>query len=117
MKNLSYLTNYVSTHFRRDVRILLSEQGFTSVSYGTTNETLQAAAWAYAYYITEFNDKVDAFIMNRHVDHKQETSQGLYLGVWTNKKGNLEYADKKKQIWNVFKYIDSAGSQKVSSLH
>ena len=68
MKNLSYLTNYVATHFRRDVRILLSEQGFTSVSYGTTNETLQAAAWAYAYYITEFNDKVDAFIMNRHVD-------------------------------------------------
>lgn len=114
MKNLSYLTNYVSSHFRSDVRILLSEQGFTSVSYGTTNETLQAAAWAYAYYITEFNDKVDAFIMNRHVDHKQETSQGLYLGVWTNKKGNLEYADKKKQIWNVFKYIDSSGSKKVS---
>ena len=45
--------------------------------------------------------------MNRHVDHVAETSQGLYLGVWTNKKGNLEYANKKKQIWNVFKYIDT----------
>ena len=114
MKNLSYLSNYVSTHFRSDVRIILSEQGFTSRTNGVTNETKQAAAWAYAYYITEFNDKVDSFIMNRHVDHVAETSQGLYLGVWTNKKGNLEYANKKKQIWNVFKYIDSAGSQEVS---
>ena len=97
MKNLSYLSNYVSTHFRSDVRIILSEQGFTSRTNGVTNETKQAAAWAYAYYITEFNDKVDSFIMNRHVDHVAETSQGLYLGVWTNKKGNLEYANKKKQ--------------------
>lgn len=114
MKNLGYLSDYVSKHFRKDVRIILSEQGFTSVSYGTVNETMQAAAWAYAYYITEFNDKVDSFIMNRHVDHTEETKQGLYLGVWTNKKGNLEYADKKKQIWNVFKYIDTSGSEEVS---
>lgn len=114
MKNLSYLTNYVTQHFPKDVRIILSEQGFTSVSNGKTNEMMQAAAWAYAYYITEFNDKVDSFIMNRHVDHVEETKYGLYLGVWTNQKGNLEYAERKKEIWNVFKYIDSANSRSVS---
>lgn len=114
MKNIGYLTDYVSKNFRSDVRIILSEQGFTSKSGGKTTEKLQAAAFAYAYYLTEFNDKIDAFIMNRHVDHLEETRQGLYLGAWTNTKGKLEEASKKKEIWNVFKYIDSASSKSVT---
>ena len=114
MKNLGYLTDYVSKNFRSDVRIILSEQGFTSVVKGVTAEKLQAAAYAYAYYLTEFNDKVDSFIMNRHVDHVEETNQGLYLGVWTNKAGYPEYAKDKKEIWDVFKYIDSSGSKEVT---
>lgn len=114
MKNLDYLTDYVSKNFRSDLRVILSEQGFTSKVQGTTKEKLQAAAYAYAYYLTEFNDKVDSFIMNRHVDHVAETQQGLYLGVWTNTPGHLEYAKKKKAIWDVFKYIDSAGSKDVT---
>lgn len=114
MKNIGYLTNYVSKNFRSDVRIILSEQGFTSAASGKTKEKLQAAAFAYAYYLTEFNDKIDSFIMNRHVDHLEETKQNLYLGVWKNTKGKLEYASKKKVIWDVFKYIDSASSKSVT---
>lgn len=114
MKNIGYLTDYVSRKFRKDVRILLSEQGFTSGS-GKTTQKRQAAAFAYAYYITEFNSKIDAFIMNRHVDHAEETKQGLYLGLWSNKNGKLEYAAKKKEIYDVFRYIDSASSKSVTS--
>ncbi len=114
MKNLDYLTDYVSRNYRSDLRVILSEQGFTSKSAGKNTELLQAAAYAYAYYLTEFNDKVDSFIMNRHVDHVEETKQGLNLGVWTNTSGYLEYANKKKKIWDVFKYIDSASSKEVT---
>lgn len=114
MKNIGYLTDYVTKHFRSDVRIILSEQGFTSGAGGKTKEKLQAAAFAYAYYLTEFNDKIDSFIMNRHVDHLEETKQNLYLGVWKNTSGKLEYASEKKEIWDVFKYIDSASSKSVT---
>ncbi len=114
MKNINYLTNYLTKHFRSDVRVILSEQGFTSGASGKTEEKLQAAAFAYAYYLTEFNDKIDSFIMNRHVDHVEETKQNLYLGIWKNTNGKLEYASKKKVIWDVFKYIDSASSESVT---
>ncbi|MDO4522164.1 MAG: DUF5722 domain-containing protein [Eubacteriales bacterium] len=115
MKNIGYLTDYMNRHFRSDARVILSEQGFTSQKVGKTSQELQAAAFAYAYYITEFNDKIDAFIMNRHVDHLEETKQNLYLGVWTNQAGALESASTKKVIWNVFKYIDSSSSESVSA--
>ncbi|MDO4633293.1 MAG: DUF5722 domain-containing protein [Eubacteriales bacterium] len=115
MKNIHYLTTYVTEHFRKDVRIILSEQGFTSQKSGTTNQKLQAAAFAYAYYLAESEDKIDAFIMNRHVDHQEETKQNLFLGIWTNQKGALENASKKKSIWEVFKYIDSASSEEVTA--
>lgn len=114
MKNIGYLTNYLNQKFRKDVRVILSEQGFTSKINGKTTEKLQAAAFAYAYYITEFNNKIDSFIMNRHVDHVEEIRQGLNLGVWTNQNGKLEHASRKKEIYHVFKYIDSASSKAVS---
>lgn len=114
MNNIGYLTDYLTRNFRQDVRVILSEQGFTSKVNGKTKEKLQAAAFAYAYYLTEFNDKIDAFIMNRQVDHQEETAQGLNLGIWTTKKNLLEYAKKQKVIYDVFKYIDSASSQEVT---
>lgn len=114
MNNIGYLTDYLTRNFRQDVRVILSEQGFTSQVGKKTQEKRQAAAFAYAYYITEFNDKIDAFIMNRHVDHQEEIAQGLKLGLWTTKKNKLEYAAKQKVIYDVFKYIDSASSKSVT---
>lgn len=110
MGNLSVLTNYVKQKYGKSHRIILSEQGFTSVSGGKTDEQMQAAAMVYAYYITEFNDMVDSFILHRHVDHKVEMDQGLYLGLWGNKTSFDEYPSYKKYAWEVFKYMDTAQS-------
>ena len=53
-------------------RIILSEQGFHSGDNSPEGQQLQAAAYAYAYYITDFLDGIDSFILHRHVDHAEE---------------------------------------------
>ncbi len=100
MDNLDVLTDYVTSKFGKNVHILLSEQGFTSSS----GEKVQAAAIAYAYFIAEANPRIDAFVVQRHQDHAEETAQGLYLGL---KSAN----GKKKMAWNIFKYMDTAKSE------
>lgn len=52
--------------------VLLSEMGFTS-TYG---EDVQAAAFAYAYYIAENNQYIDAMILSRETDAAEEVAQG-----------------------------------------
>lgn len=110
MKNLDSLTNYLKTIYGSGVRVILSETGFTSVSSGVKNEPLQAAAIAYGYYLAEFNDMVDSFVVHRHVDHQVEMEQGLYLGLWANETGAVEMASRKKMAWTVFKYMDTSQS-------
>lgn len=113
MKNLSVLTTYIRKKYGSSTRIILSEQGYTSkTSYGTTYKE-QAAAIAYSYYVTESDDMVDSFIMNRHVDHTAETAQGLNLGLWTT--SGMESADMKKPSWKVFKYMDTNLSERVTA--
>ncbi len=107
MKNLSSLTNYIKNTYGADKRFILSETGFTSVSNGTRDETLQAAAIAYAYYLAEFNDMVDAFVVHRHVDHRSEMNMGLYLGLWANENGSLETPTRQKYAWTVFQKMDT----------
>ena len=58
--------------------ITVTELGFTSAS----GEKLQAAAFAYCYYIIEANPYVDAFIMNRQTDAMEEVKQGLAFGIY-----------------------------------
>ena len=109
MGNLNILTNYVKMHWGSKTRVILSEQGFTSSRYGVQVEELQAAAMAYAYYLGEFNDMVDAFILHRHVDHQTEQALGLSLGLWTNDGGTVPAtAGKKKYAWDVFKDMDTS---------
>lgn len=100
MDNLDVLTDYVTSKYGKNVHIILSEQGFTSSS----GEKVQAAAIAYAYFIAEANPRIDAFVVQRHQDHAEETNQGLYLGL---KSAN----GKKKMAWNIFKYMDTAKSE------
>lgn len=107
MGNINVLTNYVKKHFGSSTRIILSEQGFTSVTNGVSVEKTQAAAIAYSYYLTEFNPMIDSFILHRHIDHKVEMDQGLYLGLWTTKPNTYEEAYTKKYAWKVYKYMDS----------
>ncbi len=108
MKNIDVLTNYVEKNFGNDTRIILSEQGFSVGAANSTEEQMkQAASYAYAYYISESHDNIDAFIIRAHIDNRVETDQGFYFGLWSNKPGELESADKKRKIWEVLKYIDT----------
>ena len=76
--------------------ITVTELGFSSAS----GEKLQAAAFAYCYYIIEANPYVDAFIMNRQTDALEEVRQGLAFGIY-----DLDQSP--KYIFDTFKYIDT----------
>lgn len=110
MWNLGVFTDYVKQQWGNNTRIILSEQGFTSKRYGVDVPQLQAAAIVYAYYLAEFNDSVDAFILHRHVDHQAEQNMGLYLGLWENNgdSANPAVMGKKKYAWDVFKKMDTS---------
>ncbi len=113
--NLHVLTDYLKGQkFRNragDVRrVILSEQGFTSQSPGQAEDKeLQAAAFAYAYYIADSDPYIDAFILSRQVDHPVETKDSLYLGLWTTDPNvkDRSKAMQRKKIWAVFKNIDN----------
>lgn len=108
MLNLRYLTDYIKNTYGAEHRFILSETGYTSVSGGVSDETTQAAAIAYGYYLAEFNDMVDSFVIHRHVDHPAETSEGLYLGLWYTNSSYTDSASTKKFSWTVFKYMDTS---------
>lgn len=80
--------------------IAITELGFTSDS----GEKLQAAAFAYCYYIIESNPYIDSFMMNRQTDAYEEMKNGLSFGIY-----NPDLTE--KYIYNVFKYIDSTDRQ------
>lgn len=84
-------------------RIILSEQGFHTPK-GTNGETIQAAAYAYAYKKIEAIDGIDSFILHRHVDHKDEG--GLLLGLRSLTPNATEPRPKKKS-WEVFRAADT----------
>lgn len=102
MDNIEVLTDYMQQEQllspSGEVRsIILSEQGYTSHA----GEALQAAAFAYAYYKTEANPHIDSFLLNRQTDAPEEVAQGLAFGL-NHSNGSH------KQIYQVFKYIDTS---------
>ncbi|MBQ9989361.1 MAG: hypothetical protein IJP31_00215 [Lachnospiraceae bacterium] len=108
MTNIHVVTDYLQREEflnpKGEVRsVTLSELGFTS----TSGEGVQAAAYAYAYYIADANSHIDALLLNRQTDAAAELAQGLALGI--------DHVDgTHKQIYNVFKYIDTGRSQEVT---
>lgn len=96
-RNLSVFTEYVRENFGENVRIILSEQGFTIYA---GQEARQAAALAYTYYAAEFNDMVDATMFRSLRDAPEETRDRFYFGL-INSDGSL------RQSYNVFKYMDT----------
>ena len=121
-KNLHVLTDYFQqAHMRTaggQVRhIILSEEGFTSdsISRGKVYD-IQAAAFAYAYYLVDNNPYIDAFILNRQVDAITEVEASCAFGLWTV---DLSRPDKviavmPKNIYQVFKHIDTRKSLRYS---
>lgn len=106
--NLGVLTDFLSQEKYLDTNgevrsITITELGFSSKS----GEKLQAAAFAYCYYITEANPYIDAFIMNRQTDAPEEVKQGLAFGIY-------EYDHSEKYIKDVFRYIDTDQSEEYT---
>lgn len=103
LKNLTVLTNYVKKNFGKDYKIMLSEQSFNS----SRGEAVQAAAYAYAYYMCEGNSMIDAFIYGREFDHPDELADNYYWGL-------CDRWHVKRLIWSVFQYIDTKDSFKFT---
>ncbi len=112
--NLSILTDFMQNSAMKTAagavrHIILSEQGFTSVSATRgEDQDLQAAAIAYAYYIIDSNPYIDAFIMSRQVDAPSEAALSQNFGLW---KCDMSVPDNiipttRKKSWQVYKYID-----------
>ncbi len=110
MDNLEVLTDYMQREEMLNpsgqVRsIILSEMGYSS----TSGETMQAAAFAYAYSIMEKNGHIDALMLSRQTDASDEIAAlGLALGLETT-------GGKHKYIYDVFKYINTSKRKEVIS--
>lgn len=113
-KNLTLLTDYFSQDFllspTGEVRnIILTEQGFTAKS-ATRGDIpqIQAAAYAYSYYMVDSNPHIDAYILSRQIDAPSEVKDGLAFGLWEcdlNQPDKI-VATKRRKIWQVFRNID-----------
>ena len=110
MENIEVLTNYMQKESMLDTSgnvrsIILSEMGYSSSS----GEAVQAAAFAYAYTKMVKNGHIDALMLSRQVDAPEEVAAlGLALGLET-------VGGNHKQIYNVFKYIDTNKRDEVVS--
>ena len=102
MKNITVLTNYAASlekTYKMDtgsIRVLLTEQGY---SYSAGAEK-QAEAIARGYYIAEFNNRIDAFIIRAIVDDAEEAKGKLYFGLMNTQQD-------KRIAFYVYEYMDS----------
>lgn len=103
MRNLNYLTSYLGTveskykKASNSIRLILSEQGWTS---STSGEYAQARAIAQGFYIAQFNKRVDAFIIRAEIDDMEEARSGLLMGL-------KDRYETKKTAYYVYKYMDT----------
>ncbi len=102
-RNLDVLTDYLKRNEMRfegkSRRVILSEQGLHCDESRPQGELEQAAAYALAYKKVETLPTIDAFILHRHVDHEQE---GVLLGLWAAKPGQICVPDRKRKMYEVF---------------
>lgn len=121
-KNLNVLTDYFQQPqlltAGKEVRpIILSEEGFTShsASRGPVYD-IQAAAFAYSYYLVDSNPYIDAYILNRQVDSITEVNTSCAFGLWSvdMTRPDKVIAVMPKNIYEVFKYIDTNKSLKYT---
>jgi hypothetical protein len=87
----------------RPRHLILSEQGFHTPK-GPDGETIQAAAFCYAYRKIERIEGIDAFILHRQVDNAHEG--GLLLGLRGNQPKGGELLPRKK-IYDCFRDADT----------
>lgn len=116
MKNIGVLTEYMHgeslTYNGKTRNIIIGEFGVGGDPSSNDSMSMQAAAYALAYYAAAQNEDIDAFIWHRHVDHAGE---GLCFGLWSSLDGNVQLPLAKKTIYSVFAQIDTAKSGDVTS--
>ena len=113
MKNLSVLTDLLDTDTMRclgERRPLIIGEFGVSGKLGSDTESLQAAAYWYAYTIAEQNPAVEAFLWHRHVDHAAESD--LYYGLYAASDLLLEPSTP-KLLREVFDAVDRTDGQKT----
>jgi hypothetical protein len=107
-RNIDVLTRYLQKESMRfngsSRRVILSEQGFHTPD-SPDGEQIQAAAYCLAWKLIERTDGIDAFVLHRHVDHRDEG--GLRLGLWTRHPDSDATAAQKKLIYNCFRDADT----------
>lgn len=114
--NLNVLTDYLATPaFQKpngEVRnIMLTEEGFTATNAaGDDLSQIQAAAYAYSYYLVDSNPYIDAYILSRQVDAPSEVNQGLAFGLWSCDMSQPDQIvpQRRRKIWEVFRDIDNS---------
>lgn len=105
MRNIKVLTDYAGTlestygKASGSIRVLLTEQGYSH----SAGAEMQAMAIARGYYIAEFNDRIDAFIIRAVVDDADEASGKLYFGLMNSQ-------HEKRIAFYVYEYMDSSRS-------
>ncbi len=105
LMNLSACTDILKKEEFRDTQgkvrsLSVSELGFSSYS----GEKLQAAAFAYSFYIVDNNPFIDSYLWNRQCDDRESLKSGLALGLY-----NKDYSP--KYIVDVFANIDSPAGE------
>ncbi len=106
--NLSAVTDFFRQEAYLDTAgevrsIAITELGFSSGA----GEKLQAAAYAYCYYIAEANPDIDALILNRQTDAPEEMRQGLAFGIYG-------YDHSEKYVQEIFRWIDTKDGRKYT---
>ena len=87
-------------------RIALTEQGFHRPK-GADGETVQAAAFAYAWKRIQAMPEIESFIYHRHVDHPNEG--GLLLGLREYDSKAPHGMGAKRIIWDTFQKAGTPG--------
>ena len=87
-------------------RVILSEQGFHAAD-SEQGEILQAAALAAATARVERIPGIDAFMLHRHVSHRNEGGLRLGLWSWDPDSPDPSAPGRKFRAWEVFKAIDT----------
>ncbi|MFK7790855.1 MAG: DUF5722 domain-containing protein [Phycisphaeraceae bacterium] len=107
-KNIELLPAYLNKpemQYRGKRRpVILSEQGLHTPK-GPDGETIQAAALALAMHRIKHTPGIDAFILHRHIDSRQEG--GLLLGLRHPREIDSAELGGKKKSWHVFKQFET----------
>ena len=121
--NLNVLTDYFTQDVLRDSQgqvrhIILTEQGFSATSHSRGDVPyIQAAAFAYSYYIVDSNPYIDSYLLSRQIDAPAEVRTGLSFGLWScyMDQGDHIVAFQRRKIWQVFKHIDKQNTTLANS--